>query len=202
MKKSFVWIVIAFFSFSMNMAGEEKSEVNIEAMNSFMDIKWGTDAKTFKESFMPGDQISLSGKLFYMSGYRLTDTASFGFTAFGFENPTDAVTRKIKKKQMKNWFFKTVVITIDPDDFDEIFSIFNKKYGKPTLYGESDLKHSLGAVFKQKMALWRAPSIMRKIFIARYKDSISEGRIFFVPMTEEDLKDAKDGEDKIDTSKF
>lgn len=205
MKKSFVWImfaVIAVFCLTPNIWGQEKSEVNVEAMGAFMDMKWGTDAKTFKEAFKYNDSLSMSGKLFYITGLPLTDTASFGFTAFGFVNPTDAVTRKIKKKQMMNWFLDHVVIDIDPDDFDELLSLFKKKYGKPTAYAESELKHSLGAVFTQKRAFWEAPSIKRKILMVRYNESISEGRIYFAPMTEDDLKDKKEEKKEVDTSKF
>lgn len=210
MKRVSIYFIIGLLFLVLSLrAQEQKQEPKQEQeqlqeqenpFNSFMGMKWNTDAAQFKSNFRYKDRMDewagdhIGG--FYLTNFKLGDLI---VEDIRFEFKPDSQYFQFRKDNYAQFKLKYVMMTINPKQFEPLYDILKVKYGEPKENKESEIQNRMGAKFIQEKAYWEHGD--RAILLQRYDDKLDIGKAFFSPVEKVDAKE-KEAKDKAAADKL
>ena len=147
----------------------------------FMGIPWKTNAMDFLKYFKYKSFPFSMG--FMLNNFPLGNT-NIKKIAFFFKS--NERTLNFKKSNYSKFYFESVFMSFEPDQFESILDVFKTKYGKTVDIKEYEIQNRMGAKFSQKEVFWKNKD--RVIHLTRYGNKIDEGIASFQSI-EESQKD-------------
>jgi hypothetical protein len=188
LNKKLLSLMMVMFSF-MLFAEEEPNP-----FDSFMGMKWGTNAKDYESNFKYPIDSRMAFKddgVFILTNLKLgTVTIEKVYLLFKkTENNKDLI---FFWTNYNLYFFYQVNMNFEPSQFDSILDIFTIKYGTPNKVENTKIQNRMGAEFLQTIAYWENGD--RTIILYRYGSKIDKGNATFI--SKEEFNKTKDKEKK------
>jgi hypothetical protein len=177
MKKIVLSLMIVILSVLL-FAVEEQSP-----FDSFMGMKWGTNATEFKKTFQYKiiPMVTTHYNVFVLNNLQL-GTMNIKRIFFCFKKTGDNKDLEFKEKNYNQFYFYGVEMSTTPDQFDGLLDVFTKKYGKPLTLKNSKILNRMGVEFLQSIAYWENGD--RTISLYRYGSQIDRGNATFTSKEE------------------
>lgn len=163
MKKSVLTLML--FMFSTFLFSIDKSS---SPYDSFMGMKWGMNAKDFKEVFENRFDFKLQEypEGFWFDGLVLGEIGDIS-PSLEFITKEDGI--KWKEKNYSEFYFENVILVISSNEFEPLLDILKEKYGEPKSIKEYPILITIESQTKQSNSTWG------NIFRSGFRFSSSSG---------------------------